>query len=415
MTRLSLNDWLKQLNQDKIDLGLDRVRTALERLSLQIDLPPVITVAGTNGKGSTVAAVSALAQAHNLNVGTFTSPHLQRFNERITVNGVMAEDAAIIDAFESIQSVSSDINLSYFEYAVLAALLNFKQHQVDLIVLEVGLGGRLDATNVIDANCCIITTIDLDHMTMLGNDREQIGKEKAGIMRPHTPVVFGSVDCPSSVQNYAKEIDAQLLRIGHDYHLRKQAHGYDLHTPKGQRFDLTETNLKGDWQYYNLAAAIVALEALDIELQAPKVDQALSHVRLNGRLQLIQDKPQVILDVAHNVQSVEMLTEWLQKNPVQGATRAVFSVLQEKQAEQWLSHIDAAIDHWFIAEVKGSERGVSKSDLLTLMAEEVKMVSAFNNLVDAYENALLCSEPEDRVIVFGSFYVLAEIYQHLSK
>jgi len=414
MNTLSLNEWLTQLNQDKVDLGLDRIRTAFERLSLDQDLPLIVTVAGTNGKGSTVAILSALAQTHGLTVGSFTSPHLQRFNERIKINDVMASDAEIVSAFNSIKAVSTDINLSYFEYAALAALLIFKQHTVDLIVLEVGMGGRLDATNVVDANCCIITTVDLDHMAMLGNDRETIGREKAGIMRTAVPAIFASADCPESVQNHAHAIGADLLMLNRDYRLRCQEKGYHLITPQGMTLNLTETNLQGDWQYRNIAAAITALEALGIELHKQKVQQGIMRVQLSGRLHVVQEQPQVVLDVAHNPQSVAKLTEWLQQNPVTGITRAVFSVLEEKQAELWLADIGVVVEHWFIAEVKGSERGMERDVLLPLMAEKVRMVSAFDDLAEAYEAVLRCSQPEDRVVVFGSFYVLAEIFEHLS-
>ena len=414
MSTKNLNEWLAQLNQDKVDLGLDRIKTAFDRLNLQQNLPQVITVGGTNGKGSTVAALSALGQAHGLTVGTFTSPHLVRYNERIKINDVVAGDEAIVAAFEKIKSVSQDINLSYFEYAALAALLIFKGNGVDLIVLEVGLGGRLDATNVVDAQCCIITTVDLDHMSVLGNDREQIGFEKAGIMRKDTPVIFASSDCPQSILNHANDIGAVLLRFDQDYRLEKESQGYSYHRNKTAVLTLQNTNVQGDWQYHNIAAAITALTAIGMDLNADQIAHAIQNIRLSGRLHSINQQPHILLDVAHNNQSVEKLTEWLKQNPCEGTTRAVFSVLEEKQAEHWLPHIDAVVDHWFISEIKDSERGIKQSELLTLMAEKVQVVSAFDSLSVAYDMAVACSQPQDRVVVFGSFYVLSEIYQHLA-
>lgn len=406
---LKLNNKLNELNQFKIDMGLDRLSQVFQRLKLDQFKPTIITVGGTNGKGSTVAALCSMLSMQGLSFGAFTSPHIFQFNERININGVMAVDDEILDAFAAIDKARADINLSYFEYAFLAAMLIFRKHNLNYVVLEVGLGGRLDASNVVDADVAIITTVDLDHTEWLGNDIETIAKEKAGILRPQQPVIYADTNTPKAIIERAGELQAELLQYGLAYTVNTERTQFDYQYKSAVFKGLPFPDLKGEWQLKNFAAALTAMLELGFSLSHEQLTGVLKSWYVPGRMQTVQQNPLVIADVAHNRQSVEKLSQWLKANPIKGHTRAVFSVLADKQPGDWLGLMDEFVDHWFIFELD-SQRAMKLNDLKLTLADNVSLISQFNSAKQAYEMALLNSKPNDRVIVFGSFHVLEGVF-----
>ncbi len=407
---IKLEQRLATLNQYKIDLGLDRLEAVAELLKLQKNLPQIITVGGTNGKGSTIAALSSLLKTLSKSYGAFTSPHIFKFNERFNINGRLVTDDEILGVFETIDTAKGDINLSYFEYAFLAAVLLFKKADVDVMLLEVGLGGRLDAVNVLDADVCIITTVDLDHTAWLGETVEEIAKEKAGIMRQNMPVIFGDNPMPKAIKKHALHIGAELIQLNKNYQITFNEDTFNYDREPYTFNKLKRPQLKGDWQIKNFSSALTALVALDYDFDGQEVQQAIDDWHIDGRLQTIQHEPLVIADVAHNRQSVQQLVKYLKANPVKGETRAVFSVLVDKQLDTWLGDLDQVVDHWFIFEM-ASERALDVLSLKQSLAAQVSLFSLFETGKQAYQMALQCSKPDDRVIVFGSFHVLDEVFQ----
>ncbi len=404
-----LRQKLQQLNQFKIDLGLDRLKQVIHRLSLTDIDQTIMTVGGTNGKGSTVAALGALLKTKSVTYGAFTSPHIFKFNERIQVNGVEVSDAEILSAFDDIERVKKDISLSYFEYAFLAALLIFVERKVDVMVLEVGLGGRLDATNAVDADVSIITTVDIDHTEWLGDDIESIAYEKAGIMRAKKPVIFGDKHTPQSISDYASEVSAELLQLDKDFHLSLNPTHLSIKTQQNQFEDLVRPAVQGDWQLKNFSSALMAMQAIGESFSLHEVQHSLDNWHIKGRLQTIQVNPMVVVDVAHNKQGVTQLVDWLAANPVDGITRAVFSVLNGKQLDSWLGLLDEVIDHWFAFQIQ-NDRAMDIDQLKTSLADNVGLISVFSTATEAYQSALNTSSANDRVVVFGSFHVLDEVF-----
>ena len=388
----SLHEWLNRLetsHDKKIDLGLSRVKTVYKSLKLDKVANTIITVAGTNGKGSTVAILTSICHQASLKVGSFTSPHLIKFNERITINHKQVSDQEIIKAFEKIEANLNSITLSYFEYATLAALIIFKNHNVDVAVLEVGLGGRLDSVNVVDTDCAIITTIDIDHTDWLGDDIESIGFEKAGIMRPNKPAVYGDISCPKSIINHAKSIKADLYFAD-------------------PNIQIPATNLLGDYQQKNIRTSITALNLLSLPIKPEDINLALKNIKLKGRLQTIAEKPQVVIDVSHNKQAAKELAGWLNNNPISGKTVAVFSVLQDKNTAEWMPLFEDLIDVWCVSQVD-SYRAMPTLDILTALADSAKLITSHKSVAIAYESAQVMANEKDRIIVFGSFYTVSEV------
>ncbi len=404
-----LENKLDELNQYKIDLGLGRLNEVIDRLSIRKKLPQIITIGGTNGKGSTVAAVCSLLETHKKSYGAFTSPHIFNFNERINIKGALASDHEILAAFEDIERAKGEIDLSYFEYAFLAAVLIFLEHQVEVMILEVGLGGRLDATNALDADGCVITTVDLDHTEWLGDTIEEIAHEKAGIMRTGVPVVFGDGKAPQAIMRQAEKTGAKLLRLNHEYQVSTHQDGFDYVCSMHEFKCLNFPRLAGHYQVKNFCSALSVLLSLGYQFTADELNRALRKWDINGRLQTVRDEPQVIADVAHNRQAAKQLARFLHDNPIAGKTRAVFSVLADKNLESWLVDLTDFFDHWFIFELK-NQRAMKINDLKIVMADEVSLLSEFSAAKDAYLAALSVSNSEDRIIVFGSFHVLEEAF-----
>jgi dihydrofolate synthase/folylpolyglutamate synthase len=407
----TLQDWLDyqlHTHPQAIAMGLERVAEVARRLPLGRPGRQVITVGGTNGKGSTVAFIEAIARAAGLRVGAFTSPHLLRYNERIRVDGKDADDATLIAAFERIERARADIPLTYFEFGTLAALLVFEDAKLDLAVLEVGLGGRLDAVNIIDADVAVITTVDLDHQEYLGPDRETIGREKAGILRAGRPCVLGERDPPSSVLRHAYAIGAPAIRGHSDYLVERRESNWTWREP-GFELELPLPLLDAAAQLDNAAAAIAALRALPINIKEAAFARGIASARAPGRLQKLREHPELVLDVAHNPQAAEQLRAWLQAHP--RPTRAVFSALRDKDIEALVSILDPELLAWHVAGIDDAgPRGLDSAGLVARLGPLVAAgrLHSHGDLQAALAAALAASGPDERVLVFGSFHTVAE-------
>ena len=417
----NLQDWLswqESLNPKEIELGLSRVSEVLNKLSFSSDFfCPVISVAGTNGKGSTVAFAESILLQANISVGCYTSPHLYKYNERIRINQQPVSDQVLCEAFEVIDQARDNVPLTYFEFGTLAALVVFKRFNVDIAVLEVGLGGRLDAVNVIDADVAVITSIGIDHIDWLGDDVELIGREKAGIMRAGKPAVIGFFNPPESVLTYGEQLNVKQFRLGQDYLYQCLANDVwkFSYSGSGQDVlllgDLPVPNLLGSFQLQNAAAAIMAIRALSLP-NAPdeqQIKQGLQQVKLMGRYQLISQSPQVIVDVAHNEQSAAMLADLLNEQAVCGKTIAVIAMLADKDTAAVLKKLNPQIDCWFTAGLDVS-RGMDSKNMeqaVRGLHAGVKLV-ACETVTDACVRALAEASVNDRIIVCGSFYTVAE-------
>ncbi len=412
-------DWQQSLNPRSIDLGLQRVAEVLQQLQLSADFPcPVITLAGTNGKGSTVALVESILSESGLKVGCYTSPHILTYNERIRLQQQPVSDALLCQAFEAIDQARGALPLTFFEFGTLAALLIFVQQQVDVAVLEVGLGGRLDAVNVIDADVAVITSIDIDHVEWLGADRESIAREKAGIMRAVRPAIIAFDDPPASLLQHADTLGATLIRKGIDYQFDRSADaGWQLQSTSIMLQQLPVPALQGEFQLQNAAAAILAIEALRdkagqiLEGVTPQtIAQGLQRVQLAGRFQQLVQQPPVWVDVAHNRQSAEVLAQLLQQTaPASANTIAVVAMLADKAVDEVLQMMQPVVDCWCSAGLDVA-RGLAAKNMAQAVRELHAGVrlSACETVAEACAQALDQAAANDRIIVFGSFYTVAE-------
>ncbi|WP_222565631.1 bifunctional tetrahydrofolate synthase/dihydrofolate synthase [Novilysobacter antarcticus] len=424
---MNLSQWLdriEQLHPKSIDMGLERIGAVAGRLGIKRPARRVITVGGTNGKGSTVAFIEAIGRAAGWRVGAYTSPHLLAYNERIRIDGVDADDAMIVAAFEAIEAARGDTPLTYFEYGTLAALWLFQRADLDLAVLEVGLGGRLDATNVVDPDVAAITTVDVDHQDYLGEGREAIGHEKAGIARAWKPLVLGDEDPPSSVLRHAYAIAAKTLRFGCDFFVdlpgATGSEPDDSHAVAarqwrwrevGHRIELPLPRLAGQMQLRNAAVAIAALRALDKSPPDRAVVQGVADARIRGRLQRFdRNGVEVVVDVGHNPQAAHALADWLAATPIAGKTHAVYAALVDKDVVGVVSALAARVDHWHLAGLLAhAPRGVTVAEFAPRLAGTAGEAGARHDTVaDALAAALTAASPGDRVLVFGSFHTAAE-------
>ncbi|HEB91896.1 MAG TPA: bifunctional tetrahydrofolate synthase/dihydrofolate synthase [Gammaproteobacteria bacterium] len=404
----NLDDWLRwqeSLHPSEIELGLERVRTVLERLSLARPDFIVVTVAGTNGKGSSVAILESILQAAGYHVGTFTSPHLLRYNERIRVAGEPVTDAELCTAFGRIDSARGDISLTYFEFGALAAIDCLQRRGVEVAVLEVGLGGRLDAVNVLDADVALITPVDVDHVAWLGSDREIIGVEKAGIMRAGRPVVISDPQPPQSVLQHADELGAPLALAGRDYRYEVQGVQWRWVAGEQSRNALPLPALRGDFQLANAAAVLMVLawlgERFPVSQQA--VRSGLLAVQLPGRFQVLPGRPMQILDVAHNPHSARALAQTLAHQPCPGRTLAVLGMLDDKDIVASVASLRTLVDDWYLASLD-VPRGVTAARLREALGGEGQ---CFVSVHAARTAALSVMSEDDRLVIFGSFYTVA--------
>ena len=411
---LSLAGWLDHIGQqhpNAIELGLERVREVAERLGLHKPATQVITVGGTNGKGSTVAFIESIARAAGLKVGAYTSPHLLRYNERVRIDGEEAGDEALVAAFEVVETARGATPLTYFEFGTLAALWLFQQSDLDLVVLEVGLGGRLDAVNILDPDVAVITTVDIDHTDWLGDDRESIGREKSGIARPWKPLVLGEIDSPSSVLRHAYAIGANAIRLGSDFFHEPVDQDHWRWREVGAELELPNPALAAPIQRANAATAIAALRALDIDIPTGAFARGVATASVPGRLQRfdLQGVP-VIVDVAHNPQAARELAQWLQAEPVAGVTRAVFAALSDKDVEGVVAALQQEVAHWHLAGLHDAgPRGQGVDALAArLVASAAGSGSRDATVAAALQAARSVAQPGDRILVLGSFHTAAE-------
>jgi dihydrofolate synthase/folylpolyglutamate synthase len=416
----TLSDWLahcEQLHPKSIDMGLERVRAVADRMQIQFACP-VITVAGTNGKGSTCAMLESILLQAGYRTGTYTSPHLVRFEERLRLSGDPVDAAKLVASFEAVEKarVQNDveISLTYFEFSTLAILDVMARAKLDVVILEVGLGGRLDAVNIVDADCAIITSVDLDHMELLGTDRELIGREKAGIMRTGRPVVVSDPMPPQSIIDYATEIDADLWRFGVDFNVSgdKQQWGW---AGRGRRYSgLAYPALRGANQLVNAAGVLAALAAVRqrLPVTAQAVRNGLAFVELPGRFQIIPGQPALVLDVAHNPHSVAALTANLDAMGYFPTTHAVFGAMADKDLVPMLGKINPLIDKWYFTDLPTARAESGAGLLQKWQAQNTRKEAsglAFSDPQQALQAAISAADPADRIVVFGSFYTVGGI------
>lgn len=403
----SLNDWLLCLetrHHQAVQLGLTRIKQVAERLNLLKWDATVITVAGTNGKGSTIAALEAIYSAAGYQVGSYTSPHLFKFNERIRHNKHPISDEILCNLFSEIENARVTTHLTFFETSTLAALLFFKQLNPDVILLEVGMGGRLDATNIIDADLAIITTIDLDHQAYLGNTHEAIGYEKAGIIRPKKPVIYADDYLPNSIINHASKLNAPMFKYGHDYNYELNQ-GKFLFSSNSCFIDIPRPRIHPKMA----AAAIMATSCLQnkLPMSSDKPLASLASITLAGRLQVIDEPIKQIFDVAHNPQAVLMLAKSVHKLKHKTCkVHAVFSALKDKALKELITIMHPYVDNWYPC-VLSCERATDQPQLLQAFTEAVGYKPfCYANASQAYQAAMQKAKAGDIILVYGSFYLV---------
>jgi dihydrofolate synthase / folylpolyglutamate synthase len=420
--------WIERQHPKSIDMGLDRVRAVATRMDMGKPARHVITVGGTNGKGSTVAFIEAIARAAGWKTGAYTSPHLVAYNERVRIDGRDAADAGLVEAFEAIEAArlqtrasggDEPLPLTYFEYGTLAALWLFARSDLDLAILEVGLGGRLDAVNLVDADVAVITTVDLDHQDYLGDDRERIGFEKAGIARAWTPLVLGEDDPPSSVLGHAYAIGASTWRVGNDFFFEPLENGRWRWRELGCELELPRPALAAPVQLRNAATAIAALRALDAPgLAIPDAawGEGIANARVPGRLQRFErDGVEIVVDVGHNPQAARALAAWLDATPVRGRTHAVYAALGDKDAVGVVAAFSGRIDDWLLAGLEAAgPRGIDVSGFAWRLAGTAAGEGGRHPDVEsALAAARSRARPGDRILVFGSFHTAAAALRSL--
>ena len=428
MLPTTLTDWLdyqQRIHPQAIALGLDRVREVWTRLGAPAPAPVVITVGGTNGKGSTVAFLDAMLAADGKRVGAYTSPHLLRYNERVRVAGSEVEDERLLDAFQRIEQARGDIQLTYFEYGTLAALWVFSRASLDVAVLEVGLGGRHDAVNIVDADAAIVTTIDLDHQDWLGDDRASIGREKAGIFRHGRAAIVGDADPPASLIAEAQQVGARLYRVGHEFNIERIASGWrwsGWSDPAVDRadsapgIDLPTPGLSAPYQAGNLACAVAALFALRDKCgwNPQAIRRGAEQARVQGRMQRFPGRVELVVDVAHNPQAARALAAALHAQPAPGRTFAVFGALADKDVAGVVAALTTSMERWFLAGLdRESPRGLTGEALIERLVLPVEAVSGtFADIDSALDAAFAEAQAGDRIVAFGSFFVAAAALQY---
>ena len=421
----SLDSWLEhceRIHPHNIDMGLDRVRTVAERMSLQLDCP-VFTVAGTNGKGSTCAMLEACLLQAGYRTGVYTSPHLVHFQERCRIHGETVDPEQLLPHFECVEQArlgtgpADAVSLTYFEFTTLAILSLMSASNLEVAILEVGLGGRLDAVNVLDADCAVITSIDLDHMDWLGADRESIGREKAGIMRTGRPVIVSDPMPPQSVLDHALEIGADVWTLGRDFNFTgdKQQWGW---AGRGRRYGgLAYPALRGANQLVNASGVLAALEAMRsrIPVTAQAVRNGLAMVELPGRFQIVPGQPALVLDVAHNPHAVAALSENLDAMGFYPTTHAVFGAMADKDLASMLARVGALVDRWYFCDLP-TPRAASAEQLhrqwQAIQQRPDVRAGTYTDPQSALEAAVAAADPTDRIVVFGSFFTVGGVLKN---
>ena len=409
----TLAEWLtylESLHPKTIALGLERVEQVKQRLNLQANFP-IIIVGGTNGKGSVCAMLESILHSAGYRVGCYTSPHLLDYNERVRVSKHQANDAELCAAFKQIEKVRGDIPLTYFEFGTLAAMQMFIEQKVDVAILEVGLGGRLDAVNVFDADCAVVTSIDIDHVDYLGDTREKIAFEKAGIFRAGKVAVFGDPDVPQAIRSEAERIGAELWCIGTEFGFTSHQGQWDFRGKKASRSGLPFPALRGSYQLNNASAALAALDVLRgrMPVSMDAVRRGLVEVALTARFQTIPGKPSLILDVAHNPHAARSLAKNLAALPPCSKTYAVCAMLKDKDMAGVVAALKSQVDVWLVAGID-APRGASADELgQVLLNAHAGEGLRFPTVTEALHHAYNQAGENDRIVAFGSFYTVAEV------
>jgi len=407
----NLHDWLgwqETLHPDPVDLGLARVGEVANRLGLTHSHATVITVAGTNGKGSSVAMLDSIYRAAGFHTGVYTSPHLLAYNERIRYDGATIDDASLIAAFERIDAARGDISLTYFEFGTLAALDFFRTKGPDILLLEVGMGGRLDAVNIIDADAALVTSIGIDHSQWLGTDRESIGREKAGIFRRARPAVCSDPRPPESLAITARTIGAAWYALGEQFSCESTGETWTWTAGDQQFGQLPRPALAGRHQLENAAGTLMVIESLQTRCPVPvaAISAGLQSVELNGRCQVVAGSVQQVLDVAHNLESARQLARFLRDNPLPGETWLVLGMLDDKDVAAFVTVLAEDVDHWCLASLPGP-RGLSSLQL-DERAGITGNTEVFDSVTAAVDFATRHAVTGDRIVITGSFLSVAE-------
>jgi len=415
----TLQDWLahcERLHPKTIELGLERSRTVADRMGLAFDCP-VITVAGTNGKGSTCAMLEAVAQQAGYRTGVYTSPHLVHFEERCRIHGETVKAEELLPHFAKVEAARREVSLSYYEFTTLAIMSLMAASRLDLAILEVGLGGRLDTVNIIDTDCAVITSIDLDHMEYLGPDRESIGREKAGIMRTGKPAIVGDPMPPQSVLDRATDIGADLWTLGRDFNFSgdKLQWGW---AGRGRRYaGLAYPALRGANQLINASGVLAALESLRdrLPVTAQAVRNGLALVELPARFQIVPGQPTLVLDVAHNPHSVAALAANMDAMGFYPTTHAVFGAMADKDLAPMLKKMGPLVDRWYFTDLPTPRADTAASLMAKWQAQETRRDVASSTHaapMEALRAAVAAADPADRIVVFGSFYTVGGVLEH---
>ncbi len=396
--------YLETLHSQAIELGLERVEKVAAALDVLKPAPTVFTVAGTNGKGTTCRMLESVLIADGYSVGVYSSPHLVRYTERVRIQNEELDEAYHTAAFAQIEAARGETSLTYFEYSTLSALLLFKQLNVDVVILEVGLGGRLDATNIVDADVAVVTSIALDHTDWLGPDRESIGREKAGIFRGGKPAIVGEPDMPHSIADFALEKGAQLLRCGVDWCYSVEANSWRFKDGQGELIGLPLPLVPQP----NAATALAALRASWLDVSENAIREGIEQATLPGRFQIIAEAPRVILDVAHNPHAAAYLAERLAHLPKQGRVLAVIGMLHDKDIAGTLACLAAQVDSWYCASLEGPRGATAQQLVAHLGSGEV-----YDSVAQAWHAATAAATANDTVLVCGSFHTVAHVMEAL--
>ncbi len=398
-------DYLERLHSQPIELGLERVKQVAERLDLLKPAPTVFTIAGTNGKGTTCCTLESILLAAGLRVGVYSSPHLLRYTERVRIQGKELSEAQHSHSFAQVEAGRSNISLTYFEFGTLSALQLFKQAKLDVVILEVGLGGRLDATNIVDSDVAAVTSIAIDHTDWLGFDRESIGREKAGVFRGGKPAIVGEPDMPQSIADVAATLGAKLYQRDKAWQFSQNNQNWSWQCDDRQWQNLPLPNVP----LANAATALAVLHYSGLPLSEDAIRQGLLAASLPGRFQIVSEQPRLILDVAHNPHAARYLTDRLAQLPKQGKVRAVIGMLSDKDIAGTLACLSEQVDEWYCAPLEGP-RGASAEQLAEYLAQSRQ----FSDVETAWRQAMQDAGPRDVVIVCGSFHTVAHVMAALN-
>lgn len=406
--------WQESLNPRGIELGLARARRVLARMNLADPPYRVLTVGGTNGKGSVASLAASMLSAAGLSTGRYLSPHIRRYNERVAINGIEAADAMLCDAFEVVDEARGDEPLTYFEFGTLAALEVFRRESVDVAVLEVGLGGRLDAVNAIDPDVSVVVSIGIDHVDWLGGDIENIAREKAGIFRPGIPAIFGAINPPAAILEEAARIGASLKVFGRDFHVERDDEHWRFRSGSDVLPDLPAPPLAGVHQYANAATAIAAVRLLLPVLPSAAVRSGIAATSLPGRLQRLGTAPPTVIDVGHNADAAARIAAFLQSDP--RPTHAVLGMLSDKDAAGFVHELAPQVSHWHFASLVGP-RGQSADALARRLADAGLELphTRHESVAAAASSAAAAAGEQGRVLVTGSFHTVADFFVYFEN